>query len=784
MTKTFRDLGVDAALCDALEAQGIIHPFPIQELTLPLALGRNDLIAQARTGTGKTLGFGLPLLQQVDADLRATQALVIVPTRELCVQVHDDLRIGEHRDLTTISVYGGVGFEEQTAALQGGVHVVVGTPGRLLDHLKRGNLDLSQVKVLVLDEADEMLDMGFLPDVERLIERCPAEGRHTMLFSATMPTAIVKMARRYLHHPTFMRADSEEHETAPNVAQHFFSVHRMDKPRVLARILQSPGRGRCYVFVRTKNMADRLVNDLEELQVPAIAIHGDLRQQTREKNLDRFRSGKADVLVATEVAARGIDVTGVTHVVNYDCPDDEKMYLHRIGRTARAGNAGVAVTFAEFNEAGRLNVIRKAVGATDTDVHQIFSTSPMLAELFDLPDDKPWDHLSRRPRDGGDGGGRRTDGPRKGRSDGRPKNRRDREGSGRDRDAARDRPRDPDAGRAADAGRGDDRSGGRPDRPGRDSSTRDDRGRNDRTRDDRGRDDDAARDSSARDAKAGDASAGDTSARDRTRDDRTRDDRGRDDRDRGDRSGQNGPEEAPSPTGRSRERTRVRRRDRDEAAQGRDERRDRDDAPRTRDEPRDDANPADRDDASRPSAGSGRTRARAGARARTRDDAAPSRGRPRDADAGRASSDADGDANGDEPASRSRNRARRGERSDTSGRDRGGRSRGTDRDDTEGSTGEADTGGGRDDRSGRRGTRGDNRSANTRSGGSGSGGNRSGGSRSGNSRSKGKGGGGQRGDDRQQLPPVPGLQVARRGAEARGDGDPQLARRVKVEHLP
>jgi superfamily II DNA/RNA helicase len=457
VTKTFRDLGVDGALCDALATEGITHPFPIQELTLPLALIGSDLIGQARTGTGKTLAFGLPLLQRLDPARPVTQALVIVPTRELCLQVFDDLKIGAARGLTSVAVYGGVGYDEQIEALTTGVHVVVGTPGRLLDHLDRRNLDLSNVTQLVLDEADEMLDMGFLADVERLVEACQGEKRQTMLFSATMPTAIVKLARRYMDHPTFTRADTEAHETAPNVTQHFLQVHRMDKPRVLARILQSPGRGGVYVFVRTKHMADRLVNELEELRIPAIPIHGDLRQTAREKNLDRFREGKATVLVATEVAARGLDVTGVTHVVNYDCPDDEKMYLHRIGRTARAGEAGVAVTFAEFNEVDKLNVIRKAVGAANAQVEQVFSTSEVLTELFDLPDEKPWAHLSKRstserPSSGGarretsagrsesasrkseSGSGRRTP-----RTDGRPKSERRSEGSGADHDAGRGR---------------------------------------------------------------------------------------------------------------------------------------------------------------------------------------------------------------------------------------------------------------------------------------------------------------------------------------------------------
>ena len=419
MTTTFRDLGVDAALCDALEAKGITHPFPIQAMTLPMALAGGDLIGQARTGTGKTLAFGLPLLQRIDTSDRFTQALVVVPTRELCVQVHDDLSIGAAKGITTIAVYGGTPYEEQTAALESGVNVVVGTPGRLLDHLNRGSLDLSRVRVLVLDEADEMLDMGFLPDVERLIESCPTD-RHTMLFSATMPTAIVRMGRRYMVSPTFTRADITEAETAPNVAQHFLKVHRMDKARLLARILQAPERGNVYVFVRTKHMADRLVEELEELGTDAIAIHGDLRQATREKNLDRFRAGKVTVLVATEVAARGLDVENVTHVVNYDCPEDEKMYLHRIGRTARAGHAGVAVTFVEHSEVERANLIRRAIDKLEIEVKDMFSTSPELAELFELPTEVPWARsvVKRRApseengrggrggRGGRDGGGR------------------------------------------------------------------------------------------------------------------------------------------------------------------------------------------------------------------------------------------------------------------------------------------------------------------------------------------------------------------------------------------
>ncbi|MDX1511305.1 MAG: DEAD/DEAH box helicase [Nitriliruptorales bacterium] len=388
--QTFADLGVDDELVRALADNGIETAFPIQALTLPTALSGADVIGQARTGTGKTLAFGLALLQRIDPGGPTPQALVIVPTRELCLQVSNDLEIGVARGLGIVSIYGGVGYDDQLAKLRGGAHIVVGTPGRLLDLKQRGDLDLSHVRELVLDEADEMLDMGFLPDVEQLISACP-DDRHTMLFSATMPSEVVRLGRRYMNQPTFMRADQEEHETAPTVAQHFFQVHRMDKPRILARLLQAPERGGCFVFVRTKAMADRLVRDLEDLGVTAVAVHGDLRQASREKNLQRFRDGKADVLVATEVAARGLDVDNVSHVVNYDCPDDEKMYLHRIGRTARAGQDGVAVTFAQFNEVERANLIRKALGLADGPIREVFSTSDELTELFDLPTDTPWD---------------------------------------------------------------------------------------------------------------------------------------------------------------------------------------------------------------------------------------------------------------------------------------------------------------------------------------------------------------------------------------------------------
>jgi len=386
--RSFGDFGVEESITRALADAGINVPFPIQELTLPLALSGADIIGQARTGTGKTLAFGIPLLSRVDPDLPVVQALVVVPTRELCLQVTGDLnQAGVQKGVDVAAIYGGRAIEPQVEAIRSGAGVVVGTPGRLLDLLRRGDLRLDRAATLVLDEADEMLDLGFLPDVEQLIE-ATAQDRQTLLFSATMPSQVVGLARRYMRKPTFLRADVEEVQIGPATTQYFFSCHRMDKPAVLARILQTPGRGLCVVFSRTKRMADILSEELRERGITAAAIHSDLRQETREKTLARFRKGKVDVLVATEVAARGLDISDVTHVVNYDCPDDEKMYLHRIGRTGRAGAAGVAITLALWNEMARLEMIKRELGITDP-THEVFSTSPILDELFDLPPRTP-----------------------------------------------------------------------------------------------------------------------------------------------------------------------------------------------------------------------------------------------------------------------------------------------------------------------------------------------------------------------------------------------------------
>jgi superfamily II DNA/RNA helicase len=386
----FSSLGVRKETVEALEAVGITRAFAIQELTLPIALGGADVIGQARTGTGKTLGFGIPILQRVlgpgeGAD-GVPQSLVVVPTRELCVQVTRDIEAaGRTRDVRVMSVYGGRAYEPQIKALQDGVDVVVGTPGRLIDLAERGDLVLGKVRILVLDEADEMLDLGFLPDIEKILAMIP-DQRQTMLFSATMPGPIVTLARQFMKQPVHIRAEEpDEGRTVPATDQHIFRAHAMDKAEMLARILQAEDRGLTMVFCRTKRTAQKVADDLVERGFAAAAVHGDLGQGAREQALRAFRAGKVDVLVATDVAARGIDVTGVTHVVNYQCPEEEKTYLHRIGRTGRAGASGVAVTFVDWDDVPRWQLINKALDLPFPDPPETYSSSPHLYAALGIP---------------------------------------------------------------------------------------------------------------------------------------------------------------------------------------------------------------------------------------------------------------------------------------------------------------------------------------------------------------------------------------------------------------
>lgn len=389
-------MGVIPQIVEALANAGITSPFPIQSLAIPIALGGTDLIGQARTGTGKTLAFGVVALQRIHPPgtpgydkLTAPgkpQALVMCPTRELAVQVASDLEVASTiRQARVLTIYGGVSYDTQLAALEAGVDVVVGTPGRLLDLVNRRSLDLSQVQVVVLDEADEMLDLGFLPDVERLLGKTPGD-RQTLLFSATMPAAIMALARSSLNRPINIRAEGHDAQaTVPDITQYVYQAHDLDKPEIIARVLQSEGFDKAMVFCRTKRAAQRLADDLDDRGFAATSIHGDLNQGAREKALKKFRNGKVTTLVATDVAARGIDVTGVSHVINYECPDSDATYVHRIGRTGRAGAKGVAITLVDWADVTRWKVISKALDLGQDEPIETYSTSEHLYTDLDIP---------------------------------------------------------------------------------------------------------------------------------------------------------------------------------------------------------------------------------------------------------------------------------------------------------------------------------------------------------------------------------------------------------------
>jgi superfamily II DNA/RNA helicase len=378
VTTTFDALGVSADLVDALAAQGITEPFPIQSLTIADALAGRDVLGKAKTGSGKTLAFGLPLLDSIaKAEPGHPHGLVLVPTRELANQVKGVLApLGRVKGLRVRAFYGGVGMEPQIEALHKGVDLVIGTPGRLIDLIERRELSVADVQVLVLDEADRMADMGFLPQVQKILYRIEAEHQ-TMLFSATLDRGVDRLVARYMHDPASHEVVSED-ETVEEMRHHFFLVHQMDKVKVVASI--ASGVDRTLVFCRTKRGADRLVEQLRRERVKAGAIHGDLRQQARERALADFMSGKLPVLVATDVAARGIHVDAVDVVIHYDPPEDHKAYLHRSGRTARAGAVGVAVMLTLWNQENEARVIQRRL-RLDSPIIEIFSNDKRLLDL-------------------------------------------------------------------------------------------------------------------------------------------------------------------------------------------------------------------------------------------------------------------------------------------------------------------------------------------------------------------------------------------------------------------
>ena len=385
----------------ALADRGIEHAFAIQELTLPLALAGDDLIGQARTGMGKTFAFGVPLLHRITNDTErplsgAPRALIVVPTRELCIQVYEDLSgaaknlradtaEGGDRKFSVVSIYGGRPYEPQIEALRKGADVVVGTPGRLLDLAQQGHLQLGGISALVLDEADEMLDLGFLPDIERILRLTP-DTRQSMLFSATMPGPIITLARTFMNQPTHIRAEAaQSSQTHDTTEQFVYRAHALDKVEMVSRILQADGRGATMVFTRTKRTAQKVADELAERGFKVGAVHGDLGQGAREHALKAFRTGEVDVLVATDVAARGIDIDDITHVINYQIPDDEQAYVHRIGRTGRAGKTGIAVTLVDWDELSRWTLIDKALGLECPDPAETYSNSPHLYQELGIP---------------------------------------------------------------------------------------------------------------------------------------------------------------------------------------------------------------------------------------------------------------------------------------------------------------------------------------------------------------------------------------------------------------
>ncbi|GAA3761754.1 DEAD/DEAH box helicase [Microbacterium kribbense] len=385
---TFAELGVDQDIIDTLAARGIVDSFPIQEQTIPLSMPGQDIIGQAKTGTGKTFGFGIPLVQRLGPfPGPGVQALVVVPTRELAVQVYEDIdMLTTGRPTSVVAIYGGKAYEGQIEQLRAGAQIVVGTPGRLIDLAGQRLLDLSNAHEVVLDEADKMLDLGFLPDIEKIFQKVP-EVRHTQLFSATMPGPIVALARRFMSNPIHIRAsDPDEGLAQANIHHMVYRAHSLDKDEIIARILQARGRGKTVVFTRTKRAAQKLVDELSDRGFNAVAVHGDMSQEARERSMAAFKSGKRDVLIATEVAARGIDVDDVTHVINHTVPDDEKAYLHRVGRTGRAGKTGIAVTFVDWEDLHKWALINRALDLGQPEPKETYSSSPHLYEELDIPE--------------------------------------------------------------------------------------------------------------------------------------------------------------------------------------------------------------------------------------------------------------------------------------------------------------------------------------------------------------------------------------------------------------
>lgn len=378
MSTSFADLGVDGDLVAALNERGIKSPFPIQELTIADAIAGRDVCGKAKTGSGKTLAFGLPMLQRVaKAKPRRPRNIVLVPTRELAVQVTEELApLGKARNVRVIAIYGGANFDKQVKQLTDGAEIVVATPGRMIDLLERKEVKLTDIDTVVIDEADRMADMGFMPQVEWILRH--TEKKHqTLLFSATLDGVVQVLVDRYQTDPVRHEVESSE-VTVEEMLHRFIAVHEMDKAKVVAAIVDSAEK--TMIFVRTKRGADKLVLKLQGEGINAGAIHGDLRQQQREKALADFTSGKLSVLVATDVAARGIHVSDVEAVIHWDPPEDHKAYLHRSGRTARAGESGMVVTLVLWDQELEVRRLQKRIGV-EQPIVSMFSNDSRLADL-------------------------------------------------------------------------------------------------------------------------------------------------------------------------------------------------------------------------------------------------------------------------------------------------------------------------------------------------------------------------------------------------------------------
>ncbi len=377
-TSTFSELGIADDLRAELARQGIEHPFPIQDLAIPDALAGRDVCGKAQTGSGKTLAFGLPMVQRLEkAEPKRPHALVLVPTRELAVQVSDVLRrLAAVRGFRLVAVYGGSPMKRQINALAAGVEIVVATPGRLIDLLERGKVRLDAIKWVTIDEADQMADMGFLPQVRRIMRGVP-DTRQTSLFSATLDGQIATLVESYMNEPARHEMTTDG-DTVDTMEHRFLKVHHMDKVRVAAEIARSAGR--TLMFVRTKAACDRVARALQDEGVNARALHGDLQQSRREESLNAFSDGKAPVLVATNVAARGLDIDNVDIVIHYDPPDDPKTYVHRSGRTARAGESGLVVTLVEWDQVNEVIRIQRQAGL-NVPIVKMFSNDERLADL-------------------------------------------------------------------------------------------------------------------------------------------------------------------------------------------------------------------------------------------------------------------------------------------------------------------------------------------------------------------------------------------------------------------